>query len=175
MDDHKPTVVNVEDVQELSHLKDDHWGANYRPLTPSMRPQGGKLGVNYIRVPPGRSTCPFHSHQLEDEAFYILSGQGLLRYGDVVSPLKPGDCVSCPAGTGTAHQIANTSSEDLIYLAIGNHDPNEVCVYPDNGKVMVRSIQRCGWLESVDYFDGEPKPPKIFTSQATGANAKSGD
>ncbi|MGB1017071.1 MAG: hypothetical protein ACPG4T_23240, partial [Nannocystaceae bacterium] len=69
MDETKPTVVNVAEVPEQSHLKGEHWGANFKPLTPSMRPRGGSLGVNYMRVPPGRATCPFHSHQLEDEAF----------------------------------------------------------------------------------------------------------
>ncbi len=167
MSDLPPTVVNVEDAREISRTLGDHWGAHYKVLTPAMRPRGGSLGINHMRVPPGRTTCPFHSHQLEDEAFFILSGSGLLRYGDEVTELKPGDCVSCPAGTGTAHQIANNGNEDLVYLAIGRHDPNEVCVYPDNGKVMVRSIQRVGWLESEDYFKGEPTPPKILAMVAT--------
>ena len=157
MSDIPPIVVNVDDAKPIARHLGEHWGAEFRVLTLSMRPRGGNLGINHMRVSPGRTTSPFHSHQREDEAFFILSGRGVLRYGDRVLPLRAGDCVSCPAGTGTAHQIAN-----LVYLAIGAHDPDEVCVYPDSGKVLVRSLEQIGRIEGTDYFDGEPKPPKIF-------------
>lgn len=172
MSEPPPKVVNVDEISESEHTRGDHWGAAYKKLTPSMRPRGGRLGVNWMRVPPGRTACPFHSHQREDEVFYVLSGRGVLRYGDEVQELRAGDCVSCPAGTQVAHQIGNPFDEDLVYLAIGPFDPDEVCVYPDNGKVLVRSLQRIGWLENVEYFDGEPDPPRIL-SMATADKARS--
>ncbi|MCG8420473.1 MAG: cupin domain-containing protein [Proteobacteria bacterium] len=159
--DTERTVVNVDEVEEITHMN-GQWGGAYQVLTPSMRPRGGSLGVNRTRLPPGHTTCPFHYHQREDEVFFILSGRGMLRYGDEIKEIRPGDCISCPAGTKIAHQIANPFDEDLIYLAIGPYDPDEVCVYPDNGKVLVRSIQRIGFLENVDYMEGEPETPKIF-------------
>jgi uncharacterized cupin superfamily protein len=155
-------VINVADVQEIEHLNGEHWGGAHKPLTPSMRPKGGHLGVRQSRLPPGRATCPFHYHQLDDEAFFILSGRGVLRYGDDVRELRPGDCVSCPAGTKVAHQIANPFDVDLLYLGIGMNDPNEVCVYPDAGKILVRSLQAVGVLKRVDYMEGEAARPKIF-------------
>jgi len=162
MTDIPPVVVNVADVKPIERVLGESWGAVFKPLTPSMRPRGGSLGVNQLRVPPGRSTCPYHSHQREDEAFFVLSGRGVLRYGERIISLRAGDCVSCPAGTGVAHQIANPFDEDLVYLAIGAHDTDEVCVYPDSGKVLVRSLEQLGRLEATDYFEGEPKPPRIF-------------
>lgn len=155
-------VVNVNDIKEIEQRSGDHWGCFDKPLTPSMRPAGGRLGVNLTRVPPGRSACPFHAHQLEDEAFYIVSGRGMLRYGNRLQEIGPGDCISCPAGTEIAHQLANPFDQDLTYLAIGPHDPDEVCTYPDNGKVLVRSLKRVGYLEVADYLDGEPEKPRIF-------------
>lgn len=87
----------------------------------------------------------------------------MLRYGDELIDLRAGDCVSCAAGTGVAHQIANSHDEELVYLAIGNHDAHEVCTYPDSGKVMVRSLDRAlGRIEPGPYMDGEPGRPKIF-------------
>lgn len=163
MSDNDSPVVNLRDLSETRALVGEHRGEIYKILTPSMRPRGGRLGVNWVCVPPGRTAVPFHMHQREDEVFYVLSGRGKLRYGESTYPLKEGDCVSCPAGTGTAHQIANISDEDLVYLAIGSHDPDEVCVYPDSGKVMVRSLQRIGWLGNVDYLEGEPEVPRIFS------------
>lgn len=154
-------VVNAQEVEEVDHTAGEHWGGFDRRLVRSAA-KGGSLGVTQSRLPPGRTMCPFHYHQREDEVFFVLSGRGVLRYGDDARELRPGDCVSCPAGTQIAHQIANPFEEDLVYLAIGLHDPHEVCVYPDSGKVMVRSLRRIGLLQAAEYLDGEPATPKIF-------------
>jgi uncharacterized cupin superfamily protein len=94
--------------------------------------------------------------------FYVLSGRGMFRYGETLREIRPGDCIACPAGTGIAHQFANPFAEDLVFLGIGPNDPDEVCIYPDSGKVMVRSLHRVGYLEDVDYLEGEPAPLRIF-------------
>ncbi len=160
-------VINVDDAPEIAQLKGDGWGGHFKRLTPSMAPGGGSLGVNWMRVPKGRSICPFHTHQIDavgtiDEVFFVLSGRGVLRYGEDLVAIKAGDCVSCPAGTGKGHQIANPHDEDLIYLAIGHRDPNEVCTYPDTGKVLIRSLGQIGQLDPRGYMDGEPDQPRIF-------------
>lgn len=160
-------VVHVDDIEEQVHLTGAHWGQAFKPLTPALDalgqlPGGNRLGVNLTRVPPGRSGCPFHLHTREDEVFYVLSGTGVLRYGEALYDIRAGSCVSCPAGTGVAHQIANTGDVDLVFLAIGPNDPNEVCVYPDTGKVLVRALGTVGRLEKAPYMDGEPDRPKVF-------------
>jgi uncharacterized cupin superfamily protein len=162
MSDVPGPVVNVDEVEEVDCRGGEHWGGFDRRLTPSMRPRGGRLGVTQSRIPPGRTMCPFHYHRHEDEVFFVLAGRGVLRYGDEIRTLRAGDCVSCPAGTETAHQIANPFAEDLVYLAIGPHDPDEICVYPDSGKVMVRGLRAVGFLEKTPYLQGEPETPKIF-------------
>jgi uncharacterized cupin superfamily protein len=152
--------VNVADAEEIA-TGEGVWKSSYKVLTPSMtRP--GALGVNQTRLPPGSVSCPFHWHLREDEVFFVLSGRGVLRYGDDVYEIRAGDCVSCPANTGVAHQICNPFDEDLVYLGIGPNDPHEVCVYPDSGKVMVRGLKRVGFLEKTEYMAGEPEPPRIF-------------
>ncbi len=122
----------------------------------------GRLGVNLTRVPGGKSSCPFHTHQLEDEVFYVVSDRGVFRYGETIQEIKAGDCISCPAGSGLAHQLANPFAEDLVYLAIGMNDPNEVCTYPDSGKVMVTALDKIGYFTDTDYWEGEPDAPRIF-------------
>ena len=142
------------------------WGSTWRVLTPHMRARGGSLGVAQTRLRQGQVGCPFHLHHREDEVFFVLSGRGVLRYGDERWEVRAGDCVSCPAGTRHAHQLANPYPEDLVYLAIGPHDPHEVCEYPDNGKVLVRSLKSVGRLAAADYMAGEPDPPLILTAGA---------
>lgn len=155
-------VVNQADVPEQFTPKGEHWGAAWKPLTPLLDATPGRLGANLNRVGPGRTVCPFHTHQLEDELFYVLSGRGVLRYGEELHELRPGDCVSCPAGTGVAHQIVNPYDEDLVYLAVGRNDPNEVCTYPDTGKVWLRALKTVGRLSKTEYLDGEPDVPRIL-------------
>lgn len=138
------------------------WGATWKVLTPQMRDFGGRLGVVQQTLKPGMVGCPFHWHSREDEVFFVLSGRGVLRYGESIQEISSGDCVSCPADTQVAHQIANPFDEDLVYLAIGAHDPHEVCGYPDSQKILVRAISQVGHLVEKQYLDDEPERPSIF-------------
>jgi uncharacterized cupin superfamily protein len=166
-----PLVVNLDDVSAVEQDSGGPWRCSYKPLTPAldalkkpgMQP---RLGLNWGCVPPGSSACPFHSHAREDEVFYVLSGRGVLRYGDELHTVGPGDCISCPAGTGIAHQLANPFEEDFVYLSIGLNDSHEVCTYPDSGKVMVRALKTVGVLTKTDYGQGEARPVRIFEMAA---------
>ena len=154
-------VVNVDELPEAAAGAGPYDTVSHS-LTPSMRPRGGSLGINRMRLGKGQTTCPFHYHLREDEAFFVLSGRGVLRYGDELREIRAGDCISCPAGTKIAHQIANPYDEELVYLAIGAFDPHEVCVYPDTGKVMVRGVKQLGRVTPMQYFEDEPQPPRIL-------------
>jgi uncharacterized cupin superfamily protein len=155
-------IVNIAQVAEISTVSGAHWASFDKTLTPALTPRIGRLGVVATRVEPGKSACPFHTHQCEDEVFFILSGRGLFRYGDEIQEVGPGDCISCPAGSGVAHQLANPFEADLIYLCVGMNDANEVCTYPDSGKIWLRSLNKIGWLDEQDYMAGEPELPRIF-------------
>ena len=156
-----PLIVNTDDAETIEPTF-GRWGSSYKVVTPAMRPAGGSLGVSHNRLSKGHATCPFHYHLREDEVFYILSGRGVFRYGDTLRDVGPGDCISCPAGTKTAHQLGNPHDDDLVYLAIGPYDPHEVCVYPDSGKILVRSEGTIGRLDATEYMTGEADIPPIF-------------
>jgi uncharacterized cupin superfamily protein len=128
-----------------------------------------KLGYNLTAVAPGKRHCPFHSHRVEEEMFFILEGSGELRYGDARHSLRAGDIIACPpGGPETAHQIINTGSGELRYLAIGTNEVPDICEYPDSGKYLVfddslrdadgqpRAFRVLGrQQQSLDYWDGE--------------------
>jgi uncharacterized cupin superfamily protein len=164
-------VLNIDEVEEQNSSDGVYWRGSYKSLTPWMEANGGAVCVNVSRLPPGCVGCPFHYHMVDDEVFYILSGTGVLRYGDQLIPIRPGDTISCPAGSRIAHQIANTGNEDLVYLGIGANSPNEVCYYPDSNKVMVRSLKTVGTLTETDYMDGEPERPLILDMAKKLSNA----
>jgi len=127
-------VVNIDEL-ELEHLeKGDKFetkGARIGPLL------GAKdLGYSYDVVPPGKRSCPFHSHRGEEEMFFIVKGTGTLRYGDETRKVRAGDVICCPTGgPETAHQIVNDSDGELAYLSISTMMATEVCEYPDSKKV----------------------------------------
>ena len=117
------------------------------------------LGINVTRVAPGKTAYPFHSHRCNDELFFILSGEGALRLGDVRHPVKAGDVIGCPIGDAeTAHQLINNGTEPLHYLSMSSNLDPEVCEYPDSGKLGVWAGGLAYITRSdspVDYWDGE--------------------
>lgn len=158
-----PLITNAAHALEENVEGSPHaWNASWKVLTPGMRERGGSLGVNQCRLKPGQAGCPFHWHAQEDEVFYVLSGRGVLRYGDQLREIGPGDCIACPAGTLIAHQLGNPFDEDLVYLAIGPHVRSETCGYPDTGKVSIRTSRRVGFLTDAPYMDGEPDVPPVL-------------
>ena len=123
-----------------------------------------QLGYNLTILPPGKSQCPFHSHRAEEEMFLILEGEGELRFGNERYPLRKHDVIACPTGgPEVAHQIINTDTTEMRYLALSSLHEMEVCEYPDSNKVGVFASQpgspplrKMFHAEgSVDYYDLE--------------------
>ena len=123
-----------------------------------------KLGYKLTVVAPGKVQCPFHNHRGEEAMFFILDGEGELRFGDKRYPLRRHDIIACPpGGPEVAHQIINTGKSELRYLALSTLCDIEVCEYPDSGKMLVvadkpedRMLRKIFRAEStVDYYDGE--------------------
>ena len=123
-----------------------------------------QLGYNLTHLPPGKAQCPFHSHHGEEEMFFILEGEGELRFGDQRLPLRKDDVIACPTGGAeVAHQIINTGTTMMRYLAISTLVDVEACEYPDSRKVLVvagprgqRGLRKMFRAEvTVDYYDRE--------------------
>lgn len=98
-------------------------------------PAGGKmLGCSLFRLEPGKTAFPAHLHHGNEEAVYILEGEGEMRLGDEEIPVGKGDYVALPT-EGPAHQLLNTSAAPLEYLCISTMFQPDVMEYPDSGKV----------------------------------------
>jgi len=122
------------------------------------------LGYNLTVLPPGKVQCPFHSHHGEEEMFFILDGEGELRFGDQRYPIRRHDVIACPpGGAEVAHQIINTGATDLRYLAVSTLTELEACEYPDSGKISIvsgkrgdRGLRKMFRTETdVEYYDRE--------------------
>jgi uncharacterized cupin superfamily protein len=158
-------VMNMIDkrVINLDQLKLEHFAKGEKFESKSVRIGpllGAKdLGYSYDVVPPGKSSCPFHSHRGEEEMFFIVKGKGRLRYGSETREIREGDVICCPTGgPETAHQIINDSEDELAYLSVSTMMPAEVCEYPDSKKIGafgggLRHMTLAG--QDVDYWTDE--------------------
>lgn len=128
--------VNLNDVQ-FDDVEENGYYTSRRALF-SASIGARKLGYNLTVLPPGTSQCPFHSHRTEEEMFLILEGEGELRFGAERYRIRKHDVIACPTGgPQVAHQIINTGSSGLRYLALSNLETVEVCEYPDSNKLGV--------------------------------------
>ena len=127
-------VVNLDELKLEHFQKGEKFESDAVRIGPLL---GAKdLGYSYDVVPPGKCSCPYHSHRGEEEMFFIVKGAGTLRYGAETRKVRAGDLICCPTGgPETAHQIVNDSSEPLAYLSISTMMAVEVCEYLDSKKV----------------------------------------
>jgi uncharacterized cupin superfamily protein len=141
-------IVNVDDLG----LHDAGNGKGFQAKVGRAGPMLGlgRLGCSLTVVPPGQRAWPFHRHHVTDELFYILSGSGEVRLDDRTLPLRAGDLIANPAGA-EAHQIVNTGTSELRYLAISDVGTVDIIEYPDSGKVGMAAGVRNGDLSTASY------------------------
>jgi len=110
--------------------------------------------VEICRVPPGKATCPYHSHSAQWEFYHVISGRGQVRDESGLTPISTGDAFIFKPGE--AHQIMSDGDSELILYIVADNPPGESCYYPDSKKWSVRSPSRTIIRsESLDYLDGE--------------------
>ena len=90
------------------------------------------FGVNLTRLVPGGSSALRHAHSKQDEFVFVLEGRPTLQAGDGKVALAPGMCAGFKAGTGDAHRLINETSEDVVYLEVGDRGPGDAVSYPDD-------------------------------------------
>jgi uncharacterized cupin superfamily protein len=114
---------------------------------------GHPFDVEVFRIPPGSTNFPFHAHSAQWEFYLVKSGSGILRFEDGETTLKPGDSFIYPPGG--AHQIYNSSSEDLLLLVVADQPRADVIHYPDTGHWCVKPQRKFFTMNEKEMFGGE--------------------
>jgi len=105
----EPTIFHTQESAEYCTPERCH-------IIEVMNQPGIDFSIARARVEPGVSTV-LHSLHETNEAYYILSGQGLVRCGDQKEIIvKPTDIVLYKPGV--PQSITNTGDEDLIFLCV---------------------------------------------------------
>ena len=158
-------IINLDEIATFEDIEDNGIYTSKRALF-SAGIGARQLGYNLTVLPPGKVQCPFHVHRGEEEMFLILEGEGELRFGEQRYAIRRQDVIACPTGgPEVAHQIINTGSTDLRYLALSTLSEVDACEYPDSGKVSVVTGQSADaglhkmFLaeNTVKYYDREPE------------------
>src|SRR5690242_15020381 len=95
------------------------------------------VGLNRVRVAPGKLPTPPHSHGASEEIYYVLGGSGLAWQDEQVHEVGPGDCVIQRADHHEHTFIAGP--DGLDFLVFGTRHPTEIGWLPRS-----RAI-RIGW------------------------------
>ncbi len=155
--------VNTHEVEELTWLspKGTFGGSGVqisealgrKPKSTDIR-ERHPFDVELARIPPGKASCPYHSHSQQWEFYHVISGKGTVRHKDGRTAIEPGDAFIFEPGQ--PHQLINDSAEDLVMYVVADNPMGESCHYPDSQKWVVYSPERRMMRsEHLDYYDGE--------------------
>jgi uncharacterized cupin superfamily protein len=90
------------------------------------------FGVNLTRLAPNAVSALRHAHTKQDEFIYVLQGQPTLHTDEGRTRLSPGMCAGFKAGTGNGHCLINETTEEVVYLEVGDRTPGDEGSYPDD-------------------------------------------
>jgi uncharacterized cupin superfamily protein len=157
MDKPNLNIVRAADIaahaQEFSHP----WNPNSEMHGTQLARSVGlkRTGVNFIRVPAGKESYVYHSHQYEEEWIYVLAGRAIALIDDAEYEIGAGDFIGFPAPS-VAHLMRNPGPGDLVYLSGGENREFEVAEFPRLGKRMVRMGKH---VDIYDATDAQPFGP----------------
>src|SRR5882757_2103029 len=99
-------VIHESEAESL-----DLPGRNLRWLVNADLLGAKHLSMCIIRVEPGETVRPAHSHPNGAEVIYIISGSGRVLVNGEVSPVRRGSVVLFPQGH--VHMLHNTGAEEM--------------------------------------------------------------
>jgi uncharacterized cupin superfamily protein len=153
-----PKPISSLDVAWEEWSEAPRFALRYRHLTLAAVGKDYRVGVAIEELGPGKQSSPAHYHIFEEEHVYILEGALTVRIGAETYEMNAGDYVCFPAGQKAGHCLINNSGATCRYVIVGERNPNEVVVYTDSKKVLVRALGRDAIFDlgaTRNYWDGE--------------------
>lgn len=127
----------ITDMKSLPAL-DISEGVHAYPVVPKEEVK--QCRIHFVEVQPGKEAYGYHWHETDEEAFFVISGCGMVRTPEGEWPVRAGQIVTFPAGEGGAHVMRNASdTEALVYLDFGTQNVPDICHLPDMGKLLLTS------------------------------------
>ena len=153
-----PKPIASSDVPWTEWSDVPRFAIRYRHLSLAALGEDYHVGVAIEELAPGKQSAPAHWHVFEEEHVYILEGSLTVRIGAEHHRMTAGDYVCFPAGQQAGHCLVNDGDAPCRYVIVGERNPNEVSVYTDSNKVLVRALGRRALFDMAarrGYWDGE--------------------
>jgi len=169
-------VVNEEELDWTAVADGDgDADAGFRRKKLAAADGGDRVGCSLYELPPGERSWPYHYHEGNEEAVYVLAGSGRLRTLEGELPLEPGDYAALPAGREGAHRVVNDGDDSLRYLVVSTMVTPDVTVYPDSDAVGVFTGAAPGGEGDRPVHGYFPRSAAVdyWTEVATGAESES--
>ena len=120
--------VNESDLDWKEY---DNEETTFRRKELSNAVDADQLGCSLYELPPGQKSWPYHYHTANEEAIYVLSGEGQVRTPEGEQSVSEGTFLSFPADESGGHRVINDSDGVLRYLAVSTMNEPDVTLYPD--------------------------------------------
>lgn len=126
------TIVHESDIPEVEHPgRSMRWLANENSLG------ARNLSVCVIRVMPGETVRPAHSHPNSEELIYIITGSGKVMIEGEVGEVRTGTAVLFEQGK--IHMLRNTGDVEMKVIcffapatSVDNYKTFEEISFPEN-------------------------------------------
>jgi uncharacterized cupin superfamily protein len=105
-----------------------------------------RIAITMARVPPGRESFIYHSHERHEEFLFILSGRGRAEIDGRLIEVGPGDFMGFTAPS-VAHHLTNPYEADLVYLMGGEHGGFDIGHFPRAGKRVIFEDERIQMMD----------------------------
>ena len=148
---------NIDNIPKSHRCEHESYEYYRRKFIPFGEAKSSVVSV--YEVPPQKTAYPYHYHKKNEETFYIISGEGILRTPDGERKVNAGELLFFPAGPEGAHKLTNASeSENLVYIDFDAVHDIDITVYPDSEKIGVWGMgvnKLYPDNADVDYYEGE--------------------
>lgn len=124
-------LVNVDDLEWTEY---ERGSTRFKRKRLAEAAAGDRIGCSLYELAPGDQSWPYHYHTANEEAVYVLAGEGRLRHDSEDHAIEAGDYAAFPADESGAHRVVNDGDEPLRYLAVSTMRDPDVTVYPDSDR-----------------------------------------
>jgi uncharacterized cupin superfamily protein len=148
------TIAHWDEIESYRRAKGEMDGTWQR-----LGDAAGSLtvGVNRIRIAPGKLSTPPHSHGASEEIFFVLGGSGLSWQDEQAYEVRAGDCIVHLADH--EEHTLRAGDDGLDLLVYGTRHPTELGWLPRSQAI------RLGWPwvqgRTDDPWDVEAEQPPL--------------
>jgi len=132
-------IQTAAEITESKEMVIRHpWNPNSEVHLKHLAHRAGlrRVALTLARVPPGKESFVYHSHERDEEFLFVLSGRGRAEIDGRFYEVGPGDFMGFTA-PGVAHHLTNPYEEDLVYLMGGERSNLDIGHFPKLGRHII--------------------------------------